>query len=99
MLSRCSGAHMIEFLNLEALIGRLRASYEENGGQPESNPFGPRAMRIYLREKKRKRAGGSASGSISNTSVDGGGGGGGEDDGTSGNISSNEVRGGGEHVW
>ncbi|KAL7601309.1 protein LIGHT-DEPENDENT SHORT HYPOCOTYLS 5 [Lactuca sativa] len=60
--------------SLDALIGRLRAAYEENGGQPESNPFGARAVRIYLREvkdsqakargipyekKKRKRAGGS----------------------------------------
>ncbi|KAI3682504.1 hypothetical protein L1987_82532 [Smallanthus sonchifolius] len=143
-LSRCSGAHVIEFLkyldqfgktkvhvtgcayfghpnppapcacplkqawgSLDALIGRLRAAYEVNGGQPESNPFGARAVRIYLREvkdsqakargipyekKKRKRAGGSASGATVNTSVDGGGGsGGGEDGGTSGNISSNEV--------
>ncbi|OIW07166.1 hypothetical protein TanjilG_10139 [Lupinus angustifolius] len=55
--------------SLDALIGRLRAAYEENGGVPESNPFGTRAVRIYLRdvrdfqakargvsyEKKRKR--------------------------------------------
>ncbi|XP_061340512.1 protein LIGHT-DEPENDENT SHORT HYPOCOTYLS 4-like [Gastrolobium bilobum] len=55
--------------SLDALIGRLRAAYEENGGRPESNPFGARAVRIYLRdvrdfqakargvsyEKKRKR--------------------------------------------
>ncbi|MED6207434.1 Protein LIGHT-DEPENDENT SHORT HYPOCOTYLS 1 [Stylosanthes scabra] len=55
--------------SLDALIGRLRAAYEENGGKPESNPFGARAVRIYLRdvrdfqakargvsyEKKRKR--------------------------------------------
>ncbi|XP_076956559.1 protein LIGHT-DEPENDENT SHORT HYPOCOTYLS 5-like [Bidens hawaiensis] len=112
-LSRCSGAHVIEFLkyldqfgktkvhvigcpyfghpnppapcacplrqawgSLDALIGRLRAAYEENGGPQESNPFGARAVRIYLREvkdsqakargvpyekKKRKRAGGSSS--------------------------------------
>ncbi|THU74658.1 hypothetical protein C4D60_Mb04t35710 [Musa balbisiana] len=26
--------------SLDALIGRLRAAYEENGGKPESNPFG-----------------------------------------------------------
>ncbi|GLJ53690.1 hypothetical protein SUGI_1145480 [Cryptomeria japonica] len=36
--------------SLDALIGRLRAAYEEHGGQPESNPFGARAVRIYLRE-------------------------------------------------
>ncbi|OIW13797.1 hypothetical protein TanjilG_31686 [Lupinus angustifolius] len=55
--------------SLDALIGRLRAAFEENGGVPESNPFGTRALRIYLRdvrdyqarargvsyEKKRKR--------------------------------------------
>ncbi|RWW05880.1 hypothetical protein GW17_00030826 [Ensete ventricosum] len=36
--------------SLDALIGRLRAAYEENGGKPESNPFGTRAIRLYLRE-------------------------------------------------
>ncbi|KAG7021182.1 Protein LIGHT-DEPENDENT SHORT HYPOCOTYLS 1, partial [Cucurbita argyrosperma subsp. argyrosperma] len=36
--------------SLDALIGRLRAAYEENGGRPESNPFGARAVRLYLRE-------------------------------------------------
>lgn len=36
--------------SLDALIGRLRAAYEENGGHPESNPFGDRAVRLYLRE-------------------------------------------------
>ncbi|KAK9069077.1 hypothetical protein SSX86_013193 [Deinandra increscens subsp. villosa] len=93
ILSRCSGAHVIEFLkyldqfgktkvhvtgcpyfghlnppspctcplqqawgSLDALIGRLRAAYEENGGQPESNPFGARAVRIYLREVKDSQA-------------------------------------------
>nr|XP_043610815.1 protein LIGHT-DEPENDENT SHORT HYPOCOTYLS 6-like [Erigeron canadensis] len=42
--------------SLDALIGRLRAAYEENGGQPESNPFGARAVRIYLREVKDSQA-------------------------------------------
>ncbi|KAH1079456.1 hypothetical protein AAZX31_19G233800 [Glycine max] len=55
--------------SLDALIGRLRAAYEENGGRPETNPFGARAVRLYLHdvrdfqakargvsyEKKRKR--------------------------------------------
>ncbi|CAL0300004.1 unnamed protein product [Lupinus luteus] len=36
--------------SLDALIGRLRAAYEENGGATESNPFGTRAVRIYLRD-------------------------------------------------
>ncbi|KAJ6842696.1 putative protein of unknown function (DUF640) domain family protein [Iris pallida] len=36
--------------SLDALIGRLRAAFEENGGLPESNPFGSRAVRLYLRE-------------------------------------------------
>ncbi|KAK7277555.1 hypothetical protein RJT34_22570 [Clitoria ternatea] len=86
-LSRCSGAHVLEFLryldqfgktkvhtpicpfyghpnppapcpcplrqawgSLDALIGRLRAAFEENGGKSETNPFGARAVRLYLRE-------------------------------------------------
>uniref|UniRef100_A0A452ZBW4 ALOG domain-containing protein n=1 Tax=Aegilops tauschii subsp. strangulata TaxID=200361 RepID=A0A452ZBW4_AEGTS len=36
--------------SLDALIGRLRAAYEESGHAPESNPFAARAVRIYLRE-------------------------------------------------
>ncbi|KAH9626009.1 hypothetical protein KSS87_016822, partial [Heliosperma pusillum] len=36
--------------SLDALIGRLRAAFEENGGRPEENPFGARAVRLYLRE-------------------------------------------------
>ncbi|GFZ17700.1 Protein LIGHT-DEPENDENT SHORT HYPOCOTYLS like [Actinidia chinensis var. chinensis] len=87
-LSRCSGAHVLEFLryldqfgktkvhappcpffghpcppgpcpcplrqawgSLDALVGRLRAAYDEHGaGGPETNPFGARAVRLYLRE-------------------------------------------------
>lgn len=86
-LSRCSGAHVLEFLkyldqfgktkvhaqscpffghahapapcrcpmmqasgSLDALVGRLRAAYEENGGQPAINPFSARAVRLYLRD-------------------------------------------------
>jgi hypothetical protein len=92
-LSRCSGAHVLEFLryldqfgktkvhadlcpffghphppapcpcplrqawgSLDALIGRLRAAFEENGGQPETNPFGARAVRLYLREVRDAQA-------------------------------------------
>eukprot|EP00249_Psilotum_nudum_P028412 c3747_g1_i1 orf=712-1302(-) len=92
-LSRCSGAHVLEFLryldqfgktkvhapacpffghphppapcacplrqawgSLDALIGRLRAAFEEHGGKPESNPFGTRAVRIYLREVRELQA-------------------------------------------
>ncbi|OWM67304.1 protein LIGHT-DEPENDENT SHORT HYPOCOTYLS 1 [Punica granatum] len=36
--------------SLDALIGRLRAAFEEHGGKPEANPFGARAVRLYLRE-------------------------------------------------
>ncbi|CAA3017514.1 Hypothetical predicted protein [Olea europaea subsp. europaea] len=36
--------------SLDALIGRLRAAYEENGGSHEFNPFAAKAVRIYLRE-------------------------------------------------
>ncbi|XP_020692875.1 protein LIGHT-DEPENDENT SHORT HYPOCOTYLS 4-like [Dendrobium catenatum] len=87
-LSRCSGAHVLEFLryldqfgktkvhsiacpffgqpnppspcpcplrqawgSLDALIGRLRAAYDEHGGAaPETNPFAARAVRLYLRQ-------------------------------------------------
>ncbi|CAF2093919.1 unnamed protein product [Brassica napus] len=35
--------------SLDALIGRLRAAYEENGGSPETNPFASGAIRVYLR--------------------------------------------------
>nr|XP_043610712.1 protein LIGHT-DEPENDENT SHORT HYPOCOTYLS 3-like [Erigeron canadensis] len=36
--------------SLDALVGRLRAAYEENGWPTETNPFGARAVRLYLRE-------------------------------------------------
>ncbi|KAK7400246.1 hypothetical protein VNO78_11447 [Psophocarpus tetragonolobus] len=92
-LSRCSGAHVLEFLryldqfgktkvhadtcayfgnaqppgpcacplkqawgSLDALIGRLRAAFEENGGPAEMNPFGTRAVRLYLREVRDAQA-------------------------------------------
>lgn len=92
-LSRCSGAHVLEFLryldqfgktkvhnqvcpffghpnppapcpcplrqawgSLDALVGRLRAAFEENGGKPEMNPFGARAVRLYLREVRDSQA-------------------------------------------
>lgn len=42
--------------SLDALIGRLRAAYEENGGSPETNPFASGAIRVYLREVKECQA-------------------------------------------
>lgn len=42
--------------SLDALIGRLRAAFEEHGGKPESNPFGARAVRLYLREVRETQA-------------------------------------------
>ncbi|CAH9104376.1 unnamed protein product [Cuscuta epithymum] len=42
--------------SLDALIGRLRAAYEENGGLPESNPFAGAAIRLYLREVRDSQA-------------------------------------------
>ncbi|KAF9619157.1 hypothetical protein IFM89_005171 [Coptis chinensis] len=42
--------------SLDALIGRLRAAYEENGGSQETNPFGSGAIRVYLREVKECQA-------------------------------------------
>ncbi|XP_008804103.2 protein LIGHT-DEPENDENT SHORT HYPOCOTYLS 5 [Phoenix dactylifera] len=74
--------------SLDALIGRLRAAYEENGGRPESNPFGARAVRMYLREvresqakargipyekKKRKRVPQTTAGASSSATAGGGG--------------------------
>lgn len=42
--------------SLDALVGRLRAAFEENGGLPEANPFGARAVRLYLREVRDTQA-------------------------------------------
>ncbi|XP_073297807.1 protein LIGHT-DEPENDENT SHORT HYPOCOTYLS 10-like [Primulina huaijiensis] len=42
--------------SLDALIGRLRAAYEENGGASETNPFANGAIRIYLRELRDSQA-------------------------------------------
>ncbi|KAG6544811.1 hypothetical protein Mapa_013500 [Marchantia paleacea] len=42
--------------SLDALIGRLRAAFEENGGKASMNPFGARLIRLYLREVREKQA-------------------------------------------
>ncbi|XP_071686048.1 protein LIGHT-DEPENDENT SHORT HYPOCOTYLS 4-like [Rutidosis leptorrhynchoides] len=42
--------------SLDALVGRLRAAFEENGGNPETNPFGARAVRLYLRDVRDSQA-------------------------------------------
>lgn len=42
--------------SLDALIGRLRAAYEENGGSPETNPFASGSIRVYLREVRECQA-------------------------------------------
>lgn len=42
--------------SLDALIGRLRAAYEENGGSPETNPFASDSIRSHLREVKEVQA-------------------------------------------
>ncbi|XP_047317566.1 protein LIGHT-DEPENDENT SHORT HYPOCOTYLS 10-like [Impatiens glandulifera] len=42
--------------SLDALIGRLRAAYEENGGLPEKNPFADAAIRVHLREVRDSQA-------------------------------------------
>ncbi|CAN4090155.1 unnamed protein product [Withania somnifera] len=36
--------------SLDSLIGRLRAAYEEHGGDSEMNPFGARAVKLFLRD-------------------------------------------------
>ncbi|KAL9244450.1 hypothetical protein vseg_018225 [Gypsophila vaccaria] len=74
--------------SLDALIGRLRAAYEENGGRPEANPFAGGAIRVYLREvrecqakargipyKKKKKGGGRGCGSGGGAAAGGGDGG------------------------
>ena len=42
--------------SLDALVGRLRAAFEEHGGRPESNPFAARAVRLFLREVREHQA-------------------------------------------
>nr|KYP45038.1 hypothetical protein KK1_033400 [Cajanus cajan] len=42
--------------SLDALIGRLRAAYEENGGSPETNPFASGSIRVYLKEVRECQA-------------------------------------------
>uniref|UniRef100_A0A1J3JQI7 Protein LIGHT-DEPENDENT SHORT HYPOCOTYLS 9 n=1 Tax=Noccaea caerulescens TaxID=107243 RepID=A0A1J3JQI7_NOCCA len=43
--------------SLDALIGRLRAAYEEHGGgSSDSNPFGNESIRIHLREVRESQA-------------------------------------------
>ncbi|KAL7129452.1 hypothetical protein ABFS83_13G066900 [Erythranthe nasuta] len=42
--------------SLDALVGRLRAAYEENGGSQETNPFANGAIRVYLREVRDSQA-------------------------------------------
>ncbi|KAA8543713.1 hypothetical protein F0562_021541 [Nyssa sinensis] len=55
--------------SLDALIGRLRAAYEENGGRPEANPFGAKAVRIYLREVRESQAKARANVSMASTTT------------------------------
>jgi hypothetical protein len=42
--------------SLDALVGRLRAAFEEHGGAPEANPFAAAAVRLYLREVRDSQA-------------------------------------------
>ncbi|CAF2140772.1 hypothetical protein BRARA_B02341 [Brassica rapa] len=42
--------------SLDALIGRLRAAYEENGGLPERNPFAGGGIRVFLKEVRDSQA-------------------------------------------
>ncbi|XP_042062810.1 protein LIGHT-DEPENDENT SHORT HYPOCOTYLS 10-like [Salvia splendens] len=42
--------------SLDALVGRLRAAYEENGWAPETNPFANGAIRVYLRDVRDSQA-------------------------------------------
>ncbi|KAF5182143.1 Light-dependent short hypocotyls protein [Thalictrum thalictroides] len=42
--------------SLDSLVGRLRAAFEENGGNPELNPFGTKVVRMYLKQVKEEQA-------------------------------------------
>ncbi|KAK1408882.1 hypothetical protein QVD17_40999 [Tagetes erecta] len=42
--------------SLDALIGRLRAAYEDAGGLPDGNPFAGRAVRFYLLQVRDSQA-------------------------------------------
>ncbi|CAH2078626.1 unnamed protein product [Thlaspi arvense] len=43
--------------SLDALIGRLRAAYEEHGGgSPDTNPFANGSIRVHLREVRESQA-------------------------------------------
>uniref|UniRef100_A0A0E0DZF5 ALOG domain-containing protein n=1 Tax=Oryza meridionalis TaxID=40149 RepID=A0A0E0DZF5_9ORYZ len=42
--------------SLDALVGRLHTAFEEHGGHPEANPFGARAVRLYLHEVRDSQA-------------------------------------------
>ncbi|KAK4782331.1 hypothetical protein SAY86_016433 [Trapa natans] len=42
--------------SLDALVGRLRAAFEESGVSPDANPFGSRAVNLYLREVRDAQA-------------------------------------------
>lgn len=54
--ARCNCPLKQAWGSLDALIGRLRAAFEENGGQTETNPFGARAVRLYLKEVRDTQA-------------------------------------------
>ncbi|KAL1562643.1 Protein LIGHT-DEPENDENT SHORT HYPOCOTYLS 10 [Salvia divinorum] len=42
--------------SLDALIGRLRAAFEEHAASPEANPFADAAIRVFLKEVKDSQA-------------------------------------------
>ncbi|XP_047328428.1 protein G1-like7 [Impatiens glandulifera] len=41
---------------LDAIVGRLRVAFEENGGSPEMNLFRSLAVKLYLREVRDEQA-------------------------------------------
>ncbi|XP_047307531.1 protein G1-like6 [Impatiens glandulifera] len=42
--------------SLDAIVGRLRAAFEETGGSPDLNPFASIAVRLYLHEVRDMQA-------------------------------------------
>nr|KYP38058.1 hypothetical protein KK1_040705 [Cajanus cajan] len=53
-LSRCSGAHVLEFLRYLDQFGKTKVHTQLC--KPDANPFGARAVRLYLREVRDSQA-------------------------------------------
>ncbi|KAL4280445.1 hypothetical protein GQ457_03G043110 [Hibiscus cannabinus] len=54
--SPCSCPLNEAWSSLDGLVGRLSVAFEENGGQPEMNPFSAGVVRLFLMEVKDAQA-------------------------------------------